>query len=235
MNYRNAPHAEILELTRQACSVAQQAARSAGDLLRSGSEPAATAISEREQQLDELDREIDERVTASIAAVPPSATRDLLTCTKFIVELERIGDLLLAFARRAQAMGARLRSNDANDLLGMTAVLERMLEEACTALDERNVQRALGVLSSDAEIDRLRNLLFARHIEEPAAEPRADSIHVIAMAQALERAGDHTKNLAEEIVHLVTGRSVRHILPQKGKSYEEMYIDWIRQQQRRVS
>jgi phosphate uptake regulator len=50
------------------------------------------------------------------------------------------------------------------------------------------------------------------------------------MTQTLERAGDHAKNLAEEVCHLVTGRSVRHLIRAADKPFEEMFLDWMRRQ-----
>jgi hypothetical protein len=48
------------------------------------------------------------------------------------------------------------------------------------------------------------------------------------MAKELERAGDHDKNLAEEVCHYVSGRTVRHLARENDKSYEQLFIDWIR-------
>jgi phosphate uptake regulator len=48
------------------------------------------------------------------------------------------------------------------------------------------------------------------------------------MSHALERAGDHAKNLAEEVIHFITGHSVRHVLYSQKKSWEQMYIDFMR-------
>jgi len=55
-----------------------------------------------------------------------------------------------------------------------------------------------------------------------------ESIQVIFMAQALERAGDHAKNLAEEVCHLISGESVRHLLLSRNKPYEQMFLEHLR-------
>jgi hypothetical protein len=52
------------------------------------------------------------------------------------------------------------------------------------------------------------------------------------MAQALERAGDHAKNLGEEVCHYVSGRTVRHLSRSHDKPYEQLFIDWIREKQK---
>jgi phosphate uptake regulator len=65
------------------------------------------------------------------------------------------------------------------------------------AFSTRDLNRALTVLRTDAEMDRLRKLLFVRHVDSPGSEPRVESVQVLLMSQALERAGDHAKNLAK--------------------------------------
>ena len=89
----------------------------------------------------------------------------------------------------------------------------------------------IKVIRGDAVIDRLRNLLFMRHVENQDGRAGPEGIHVLFMAQALERAGDHTKNLAEELCHLVTGQTVRHVMRSKSKSEEQMFIDWMRERE----
>jgi phosphate uptake regulator len=77
-------------------------------------------------------------------------------------------------------------------------------------------------------VDRLRNLIFVRHIENRENEPRQESFHLVFISQALERAGDHAKNLAEEICHLVSGRSMRHIMREYDRPVEQVYFEKMR-------
>ena len=81
----------------------------------------------------------------------------------------------------------------------------------------------MDVLRADAEMDRLRNLIFLRHIENPENLQRQASLQVIFMTQSLERAGDHAKNLAEEVCHFVSGHTVRHVLMTYDKPIEQMF------------
>jgi phosphate transport system protein len=148
-----------------------------------------------------------------------------------VLELERIGDLLLHFANRARTVAPRLEADDVRDLTSMASIVEKMLTDASVAFIERDLARAREVLRTDAELDRLRNLLFVRHIENPERLHRTESFHVVFMSQTLERAGDHTKNIAEEVVHLITGRSVRHFIRASDKPIEQMWADWMRKKQ----
>jgi phosphate transport system protein len=149
-----------------------------------------------------------------------------------MIGLERIGDLLLNFANSAQAAGGRIDSEDTRDLTQMATILEKMLTDVGEAFSARDVGKAVDVLRSDAEIDRLRNLIFLRHIENPENIHRQASLQVIFMTQSLERAGDHAKNLAEEVCHVVSGRTVRHVLMAYDKPVEQMFIDYLRRRDR---
>ena len=142
--------------------------------------------------------------------------------------LERIGDLLLSFANSAQAAGGRLDPEDTRDLTQMATILEKMLTDVGESFSGRDVGKAVDVLRADAEMDRLRNLIFLRHIENPENIHRQASLQVIFMTQSLERAGDHAKNLAEEVCHFVSGRPVRHVLIAYDKPVEQMFIDYLR-------
>jgi phosphate transport system protein len=107
----------------------------------------------------------------------------------------------------------------------MASRLEKMLGDVHDALRQRDLNLALSVLRADAEMDRLRNLVFMRHLEHHDNSPRQEGFHVLFMTQSLERAGDHAKNLAEEVCHLVSGHTVRHVLRSYDKPVEQMFID----------
>jgi len=151
---------------------------------------------------------------------------------KFIIDLERVGDLLLNCSNRAATVGSRIDLQDIRDLTLMSSRLEKMLGDVHDAFSQRDLNRALAVLRSDAELDRLRNLIFLRHLESHDSVQRQESFHVLFMTQSLERAGDHAKNLAEEVCHLVSGHSVRHVLRTYDKPVEQMFIDDLRRRQK---
>ena len=221
-------YAHLVRRTIEACRVAKEAAATAAEGIATGSSPLLNTLREREKELDNLDMEIDAGVTLAITQVSGPEARELLACMKFMISLERIGDLLLSFASSAQAAGARLDPHDTRDLTRMATVLEKMLADVGTAFSTRDVKKAVEVLRADAEMDRLRNLIFLRHIENPENLQRQASLQVIFMTQSLERAGDHAKNLAEEVCHFVSGHTVRHVLMAYDKPIEQMFLDWLR-------
>jgi phosphate transport system protein len=222
------PFNHLVELTVQACQVAKDAAAATAEGIATGSNVLLSSLRQREKELDLLDREIDEGVTEAITQVSATQARELLACMKFMIGLERIGDLLLSFANSAQAADGRLEPQDTRELTQMATLLEKMLTDVGDSFSARDVKKAVEVLRADAEMDRLRNLIFLRHIENPENMARQASLQVIFMTQSLERAGDHAKNLAEEVCHFVSGRTVRHVLMAYDKPIEQMFIDWLR-------
>jgi|SRR5579864_3566226 len=224
-------HDYIMRRTVEACNLAKDAAAAAAEGIATGSTALLNSLRQRERELDTFDMEIDDAVTHAIAGVGPAEARELLACMKLMIGLERIGDLLLSFATSAQAAAGRIDPEDTRDLTRMATVLEKMLTDAGAAFSSRNVGKAVEVLRADAEMDRLRNLIFLRHIENPDNASRQASLQVIFMTQSLERAGDHTKNLAEEVCHFVSGHTVRHVLRTYDKPVEQMFIDYLRRKE----
>lgn len=218
----------FVELTVRACDAARHAAGRAADVIASGNFQHFSAIHSSEALLDEIDREMDESVAFSLTQSTLPEARELLACLKFVIDLERIGDLISSLSGRAQATIPHLDVQDREDLVKMATLLERMLGDAQRAFIERDIDRAFAVLRADSEIDRLRNLIFIRHTEVKEGGAAAGDIQVLFMAQALERAGDHAKNLGEEVCHYVTGKSVRHLLRARDKSHEQMFLDALR-------
>ena len=221
-------YSDLVKRTVEACELAREAAAIAAEGIATGSMSHLNAIRKYEKELDAIDLEVDSGVTATITRVPEAETRQLLACMKVVIGLERIGDLLLSFATSAQAAGARLDSQDTRDLTQMATILEKMLSDVAHSFSRRDVKKAIDVLRADAEMDRLRNLIFLRHIENPENIAHHASLQVIFMTQSLERAGDHAKNLAEEVCHFVSGHSVRHLLMSYDKPIVQMFIDWLR-------
>lgn len=218
---------ELPVITKEAFGTAKNAITNAIDGLVNGSVPAFRAVRACEEQLDRFDHELDQRLAPAITRASAAQAQELLACMKLMLDLERTGDLIAGFAERASAVRNRIEMQDVEYLTRMACILENMLLQANQAFCGRNVDQALNVLRADAEMDRFRNLLLVRHTEGPEGLRGRESLHVLLMATSLERAGDHVKNMAEEVCHLVTGQSVRHLLKCKDKPVEQLYLDWL--------
>ncbi len=222
----------LVRRTAEACRLAKEAAGAAAEGIATGSSGTLNSLRAREAELDVLDREIDGGVTVAIAGAEATEARELLACMKCMINLERIGDLLLSFANGALACLGKIDPDDCRDLTRMATLLEKMLTGGGESFSGRDLNRAVDVIRTDAEMDRLRNLIFLRHIENPEGVARLSSLQVIFMTQCLERAGDHAKNLAEEVCHLVSGHTVRHVLVSSGKPIEQQnFLERLRRKQ----
>ena len=198
------PH-ELTALAIKGCLIAKDAAYNISDLITNRSAMAALAIKQCEKELDQIERQIDERLPKAITQVTEAKARELLACLKFITDLERIGDLLYYVAQRVQHLQP-LAKEDTEPMAAMAVALQKMLEKVHEGFMCRDLGLAGDVLSMDSELDQLRQSLFQRHLRRQ----RSDTISILLIAQALERAGDHAKNLAEELFNLVEGHSLRH-------------------------
>ena len=217
------------ERTLQAYALARNAAAALADGLATKAEARFRYVDQAEADLDKVDREVDSAVAPALISASPTEAHELLAEMKMVIDLERIGDLLASVAGNARTLGIRLDDEDAGELIRMSTILERMLIDAHGAFVASNVDRAVAVLRMDSEMDRRRNGLMIRHLEAPASSPH-ESLYALFMAQSLERAADHVKNLAEETCHLVRGYTVRHLPLQTDSPDEQMYFELLQSQ-----
>ena len=200
---------EMTQLAQRACLVAKDSAFNVRDYIENSSNIAYVAVKQCEKELDDIEREIDEGLPAAITEVTEGEARQLLACLKFITDLERIGDLLWSGAQRIQDLTTPMPKDDVRVFLEMTGTLLRMLEQIYNGFVGLDAAPAETVLQNDSAIDQACHTVFLRHLRNPGRRS-ADSFKILLIAQAFERAGDHAKNLAEEVVHLVRGHSLRH-------------------------
>lgn len=210
---------ELTEMVQKACLIAKDAVFNAEDYIEHSSSLAYVAVKQCEKELDDIERDIDESLPEAITEVTESEARQLLACLKFITDLERIGDLMWSVTQRVQQIGGRLAGQDQKYFLEMAEILRKMLEQVYQGFKNLDVGMAESVLKTDTQIDQVCHSVFRRHLHSTARRQSAESTTIMLMAQAFERAGDHAKNLAEEVVHLVRGHSLRH--KSRGRSRAE--------------
>jgi phosphate transport system protein len=204
----------LTELALHACLVASDAAFNLRDFLTNYTRMALLAVRDCEQELDRIERQIDEQLPAAITQVSELEARELLACLRFSTDLERIGDLLWGVGQRAQNLQSHVSKPDSQQLIQMISMIEKMLQWVREGFSKRELELASNVLQADHEIDRAYKSLFRRHVQNERHKKIQHSADTLLMAQALERAGDHATNLAEELFRLIEGRSLRH-LPKK--------------------
>ena len=207
---------DLTRLALKACLIARDAAFNVRDLLTNSSRMAFLAIKDCEKELDLIERQIDEQLPAAITRVSEVRARRLLSTLKSTTDLERIGDLVMSVAMRVQARTAKVPAADARQLVEMSSVLRDMLDLIHRGFSTLDLECARKVLQMDKEIDRVCHAMFQKHLAETVAQGDTAGFEVLLMAQALERAGDHTTNLAEDLYSLIEGHSLRHVPKKKA-------------------
>ncbi len=207
---------DLARLALKACLIARDAAFNVSDLLTHSSRMAFLAIKDCEKELDLIERQIDDRLPAAITRVNENRARQLLSSLKSTTDLERIGDLVMSVAMRVQARTSKIPASDVRSLVEMSLVLREMLDLIHKGFSTLDLECARKVLQMDKEIDRVCHALFQKHLSESVAQGDTSGFEVLLMAQALERAGDHTTNLAEDLYSLIEGRSLRHAPKKKA-------------------
>jgi phosphate transport system protein len=205
---------DLVELSLKACLIARDAAFNVSDLLTNSSRMAFLAIKDCEKELDRMERQIDELLPAAITRVNEARARQLLASLKCTTNLERIGDLVLSVALRAQARPTKLPAPAMRQLVSMSTILRDMLDLIHRGFVTLDLECARKVLQMDKEVDTLCHALFQKYLAENVPQGDLTAFEILLMAQALERAGDHATNLAEDLYSLIEERSLRH-MPKK--------------------
>ena len=189
---------------------AVEALRAPGDV------DAVSLVASDEQAINRMQMDIDQQCSQIIAKRQPAAIdlRMILTVVKIVNELERIGDEIKKIAYKAQQMQRpeRLTSVRLHDVTRAAGMAEENLQLALDAFARLDVNAAAQVVSNDESIDAafLANLrqLISYMMEDPRTISPA--LEIVFIAKSIERIGDHAKNIAEDVVHVVKGKDVRH-------------------------
>lgn len=171
-----------------------------------------------EETVNTMEVEIDRDLSSIIARRQPTARdlRLLIAISKTIANLERVGDEAARVARTVQRLinsgvSSRLRLPVA-DLKFESELAITQLRKALDAFARLDIEKALEVLKQDDQIDQEFEGLMRKLITFMMEDPRtiSSSIDLVFVAKAIERVGDHAKNLAEQIIYIVKGTDVRH-------------------------
>lgn len=178
----------------------------------------ASQVLAQEEVVNSMEVEIDRDLSSIIARRQPTARdlRLLIAVSKTIANLERVGDEAARIARTVQRLinsgvSSRMRL-PVNGLVYESELATAQLRKALDAFARLDVERALEVLKQDDQIDQEFEGLMRKLITFMMEDPRtiSASIDLIFVAKAVERVGDHAKNLAEAIIYVVKGTDVRH-------------------------
>ena len=164
-------------------------------------------------RLDALQREIEESANLTIAKRQPLAVdlRECIAAIRISGDLARVGDLAKNIAKRTVKIVGEARVPRAIiGLKSMHDVAALQLKDALDAYAQRDVERARAVWNNDVELDALEDSVFRDLLTFMMEDPRNISFctHLLFCSKNLERIGDHTTNISETVVYLVTGESM---------------------------
>lgn len=173
----------------------------------------------REQEVNQIELEIDELCNHILARRQPAAVdlRSVIVAIKMIRDLERIGDE----AEKVARMGIMIADAGKHfvpkiDLHRIASNAIAMLRKVLDSYARVNAVSAAEVVKADIEVDDEFKAILRQLITFMMEDPRtiSRSIEILFIAKAIERIGDHSKNMSEHVVYMVKGRDVRHQNPE---------------------
>jgi phosphate transport system protein len=182
----------------------------------------AKEVMANDHRVNALEVQIDEDCSHIIARRQPAAgdLRMVMMMVKTITDLERIGDEATKIARTAQKIYEqdRMYKPRFNEIMAMVSLVREMLRTSLDAFARLDVSKTVEVAKQDEQVDEQFRAAMRQLITFMLEDPRtiSMSLEVLFVAKAIERIGDHAKNIAEYVVYMVKGKDVRHI------SVEEM-------------
>jgi phosphate transport system protein len=177
----------------------------------------ADQVISTEAQVNSMEVEIDRDLSSIIARRQPTARdlRLLIAISKITANLERVGDEAEKIARMVKAIGAsgNARYLPSSELRIASDLASALLRKALDSFARLDVTEAVSILKEDdlidAEFDGFVRKLVTYMMEDPRTI--SASLDLLFIAKAIERIGDHAKNIAEFIIYVVKGADVRHI------------------------
>jgi phosphate transport system protein len=175
----------------------------------------AKIIIERDHEVNRLDVEIDDLCIRLLALHQPAGKdlRFITTGLKITTDLERIGDMAVNTCERALELNQEPQLKPYIDIPRMARIAQRMTRESLDAFVREDTSLALKVCKDDEEIDQLNSQIFREvitfMIEDPHTVSRA--IKISSISKYLERMADHATNIAEMVIFMVKGKSIRHM------------------------
>ena len=181
----------------------------------------ANEVTAKEARVNAMEIEIDRDLSSIIARRQPTARdlRLLIAISKTTANLERVGDEAEKIARMVRSIinSGAPRSLPSLELRVAADLASALLNKALDAFARLDVTAAVSILKEDDEIDREFDGFVRKLITYMMEDPRmiSPSLDLLFLAKAIERIGDHAKNIAEFIIYVVKGEDIRHLTMEK--------------------
>ena len=174
----------------------------------------ARRVIDSDDAINALEIEIDERCLRVMALYQPEAKdlRLLAMALKINNDLERMGDQAVNIAERTLELLQEPLLKPLIDIPRMAEVAQRMVKDSLDAFVRQDVELARSVCRRDDEVDRYDDQIFRELLTYMMEDPRAitRAVNLILVSRHLERIADHATNIAEDVVYLAQGRTIKH-------------------------
>jgi phosphate transport system protein len=186
------------------------------EAFRVGNAGQADKVMADDQAVNQLEVQLDDACSHLIVRRQPAANdlRTVMATIKVITDLERIGDEASKIARTAKSLHERgmIGFNHYDIVRTVSRAAADMLHEALDAFARLDGRQALQIIAKDEEIDHEFRMIVRNMVTFMMEDPRtiSSALDTLWVAKAIERIGDHAKNIAEYVIYVAEGRDIRH-------------------------
>ena len=168
----------------------------------------------QDDQIDRLDVELEEKCIRLLALRQPAARdlRFITTAIKITGHLERIGDMAANIAEKVIILNDLPQIKPYIDLPRMVEIGRGMIRKSLDAMVREDIGLAKKVREEDTVIDQLNDQVFRELLTFMMEDPRKIQVclYIMQISKSLERIADHAEGIADMVIYMVTGKSVRH-------------------------
>lgn len=174
----------------------------------------ARKVIKADAEIDRLDADLEEKCISVLALRQPAAKdlRFITTAIKITGHMERIGDMAVNIAEKAILLNRVPQLKPYIDIPRMAGIVQNMIKESLDAFINEDRQIAEKVALEEDSVDKLNEQIFRELLTFMLEDPR--TIHrstiIMQVSKNLERVADHAKGVADMVIYLITGKSVRH-------------------------
>lgn len=173
-------------------------------------------VLENDHEVNKLEKQIDDDCIHVIAMRQPTASdlRLVMAISKMVTDLERSGDEIKKMAKSIRRIQERDVSvlKSASDVRHIANIASQQLRSALDAFARLDAKEAKNIIEIDQTLDQEFKSIVRQLITYMMEDPRSitTALDIITISRAIERVGDHAKNIAEQVIYIVEGKDVRH-------------------------
>jgi len=174
----------------------------------------AATLNQLEQEVNTLQREVDDQCSKLLALKQPVANdlRFIISAMKISADLERIGDQSISLLNHCRKLTEYPDVNPTTGIPKMSGLVINMVTDAVSAFLSGDTATAREILLRDDDVDAMKEQVIQDLMDFMISDPRAikPGLQLVLTARNLERIADHATNIAEDCVYLVESKDVRH-------------------------